>query len=437
MSPPSVRRPVAEGAGCLVESSYQIGGVLTGDTSKCDDAPKAPGRSASDVIDAPMVGSMARCLVGCGSNLGPRRDLLDRAIELLRFMPGVRVLQTSRFLESKAVGGPADQPAFLNAACLLETDLPPRDLLGTLQAVENTLDRQRDVRWGPRTIDLDLLLYDNLEIDHEDLTVPHPRMTTRRFVLAPCAEIAPDFLHPPTGCSVRDLLENISPTHRRIAICGVPGSGAAEVSATLADATLGRMIHGGSGLARTIHHHEADHTLDAAVDLASHWHGQLTSVVEDTASCTSVSDFLVGSLSALWNAAGHDIRDDRSQRLEQLVASLPPPHVLILPQVSATALGERIRFCRGPFAGGSDIFADLLACLQAADTAAGGNATPAASDACCIDRLLAFQSQIEAFLACPPSTSCSLPIPKAVLRINADDLGEAADEALAAVEAMA
>ena len=135
MYPPSVRRPVAEGAGCLVESSYQIGGVLTGDTSKCDDAPKAPGRSASDVIDAPMVGSMARCLVGCGSNLGPRRDLLDRAIELLRFMPGVRVLQTSRFLESKAVGGPADQPAFLNAACLLETDLPPRDLLGTLQAV--------------------------------------------------------------------------------------------------------------------------------------------------------------------------------------------------------------------------------------------------------------------------------------------------------------
>ena len=384
-----------------------------------------------------MVGSMARCLVGCGSNLGPRRDLLDRAIELLRFMPGVRVLQTSRFLESKAVGGPADQPAFLNAACLVETDLPPRDLLGALQAVENTLDRQRDVRWGPRTIDLDLLLYDSLEIDHEDLTVPHPRMTTRRFVLEPCAEIAPDFLHPPTGCSVRDLLDNISPAHRQIAVCGVPGSGAAEVAATLADATLGRVIHGGSGLARTIPHCEAYQTLDAAVDLASHWHDQLTAAGDDASASTSVSDFWVGSLTALWTPAGHDASNDHSHRLEQLVTSLPPPHVLILLQVSATALAERIRFCRGPFAGGSDIFADLLACLQSTDAAAGDTCTPAASDACCIDRLLACQTRIEASLDCPQHTPCSRPIPKAVVRISADDLGEAADEALAAVEAMA
>jgi 2-amino-4-hydroxy-6-hydroxymethyldihydropteridine diphosphokinase len=167
-------------------------------------------------------------------------------------MPGVNVLQTSRFHESKPVGGPAGQPAFLNGACLLETELPPQDLLNTLQAVENTLERQRDIRWGPRTVDLDLLLYDSLEINREDLTVPHPRMTTRRFVLEPCVEIAPDFVHPASGCSVRDLLENISPTHRRISICGVPGSGAAEVANTLADATIARVIHGCVALAQTM-----------------------------------------------------------------------------------------------------------------------------------------------------------------------------------------
>jgi len=383
-----------------------------------------------------MVGIMPRCLVGCGSNLGPRRDLLDRAIELLRFMPGVRVLQTSRFHESQPVGGPGGQPAFLNGACLLETDLPPRDLLGTLQAVENTLERQRDVRWGPRTIDLDLLLYDTLEIANEDLTVPHPRMTTRRFVLEPCAEIAPDFLHPPTGCSIRDLLENISPTHRRIAVCGVPGSGAAEVAATLADATVGRAIHSGLGFARALASRTASQRLSVATETAARWHDELVRTADDDTLRTSVSDYWLGSLAAFHASAVLDA-DNELRHLTQLVSDTPPPHVLILLQVSAEALAERIRFCRGPFAGGSDIFADLLACLNADSNNLRDPAAMTAFDHCWVEELLAFQNQITKLIDCSSNSPLGVPIPKAVIRIQADDLGDAADEAIAAVEAMA
>ncbi|MBM4023467.1 MAG: 2-amino-4-hydroxy-6-hydroxymethyldihydropteridine diphosphokinase, partial [Planctomycetes bacterium] len=185
---------------------------------------------------------MARCLIGCGSNLGRRREQLDRALELLRFMPGVELLAVSRFHETRPVGGLADQAAYLNGACLIETDLPPHDVLGALFAVENTLHRRREHRWGERTIDLDLLLYDDLVVESPDLTLPHPRMATRRFVLEPCAEIAAELPYPPADCTIRDLLDNISVPHPLVAVVGVPGSGAAEVAAAVADVTLARLV---------------------------------------------------------------------------------------------------------------------------------------------------------------------------------------------------
>ena len=118
-------------------------------------------------------------------------------------MPGLEVLAVSRFHETRPVGGPAHQGAFLNGACLIETDLPPSDLLGALFAVENTLARRREERWGPRTIDLDLLLYDDIVVESPELTLPHPRMATRRFVLEPCAEIAGELPYPTADCTVR------------------------------------------------------------------------------------------------------------------------------------------------------------------------------------------------------------------------------------------
>jgi len=181
---------------------------------------------------------MARCLIGCGSNQGRPRQHLDDARDLLRSMPGVTLVAASRARETRPVGGPAGQPPFLNGAFLVDTDFTPSDMLGVLTAIENTLHRERSEQWGPRTIDLDLLLYDDLVIEQPGLTVPHPRMATRRFVLEPCAEIAPDFMHPLAGCTVRDLLENISGAHPRVAVVGVPGSGAAEVAAAVAGSWL-------------------------------------------------------------------------------------------------------------------------------------------------------------------------------------------------------
>ena len=382
---------------------------------------------------------MARCLVGCGSNLGPRRDLLDRAMELLRFMPGVTVLQTSHFRESKAIGGPADQPAFLNGACLLETDLPPADLLDTLQAVENTLERQREVRWGPRTIDLDLLLYDTLQCEEDDLTVPHPRMTTRRFVLEPCVEIAPDFVHPATGHSIRDLLNNISLPHHQIAVCGIPGSGASEVATTLADATLGHTTHGCMSLPHALLQTAPDARLQASLKTVSTWHDLLTNH-EAREWPTHVADFWVGSLAATATLAGELDEQIACAELAKRMTGATVPHVLIVLRVSTAALQERIRFCQGPYASGSDIFSDLQLCLQA-ESAGCGELAPAAHSTATVadwcDRLLAYQTQIDRVLSRARDLFPAEAIPKAIVRIDADDLGEAADEALAAVEAMA
>ena len=209
---------------------------------------------------------MARCLIGCGSNQGRRRENIDQAVDLLRFMPGVSVVAVSRPLETSPVGGPPGQPAFLNSACLLETDLPPEAMLEMLLAVENTLHREREERWGPRTIDLDLLLYDDAVIDSERLTLPHPRMTTRRFVLQPCAEIAGNLLHPRAGCTVRELLDNLSQDHPHVAIVGVPGAGAPEVAAAVSDALLARLVRNPSPLATHLVPPRADSAATAPGD---------------------------------------------------------------------------------------------------------------------------------------------------------------------------
>ena len=120
---------------------------------------------------------IARCLIGCGANVGARREQLDQAIDMLRFMPGVQLMHVSQFLETRPVGGPPGQPPYLNAACLIETTFEPNEVLDMLLAVENTLQRSRETRWGPRTIDLDLLIYDDCVMKTERLQIPHPRMT--------------------------------------------------------------------------------------------------------------------------------------------------------------------------------------------------------------------------------------------------------------------
>jgi 2-amino-4-hydroxy-6-hydroxymethyldihydropteridine diphosphokinase len=149
--------------------------------------------------------AMTRAYVGLGANVGNRRENLDRAVELLGAEPGVRVFAVSSVRETDPVGY-EDQPRFLNAACAVDTELGPRDLLERLLAIERALGRERTgPRFGPRTIDLDLLLYGSETIDEPGLTVPHPRLAERLFVLEPLHELAPELVLP-DGRAVRDLL---------------------------------------------------------------------------------------------------------------------------------------------------------------------------------------------------------------------------------------
>src|SRR5438477_4268435 len=130
--------------------------------------------------------------IGLGANLGHREENLRVALESLRNTAGVNVTAVSRFLENEAVGGPAGSPAFLNAAARVQTTLEPEELMTRLLEIEREMGRERREKWGPRVIDLDLLLYGDRVIDTPGLKVPHPLMHTRRFVLEPLAEIAPD-----------------------------------------------------------------------------------------------------------------------------------------------------------------------------------------------------------------------------------------------------
>ncbi len=134
---------------------------------------------------------MPRAYLGLGANLGDRLTSLQRAVDLLA-AEGVRASASSRVWETEPVGGPAGQPAFLNAVVRVETSLSPEDLLAACHRVESELGRVRDVRWGPRTIDVDVLLYDDVTTTEPDLAIPHPRMTERLFVVLPLLDIDPD-----------------------------------------------------------------------------------------------------------------------------------------------------------------------------------------------------------------------------------------------------
>jgi 2-amino-4-hydroxy-6-hydroxymethyldihydropteridine diphosphokinase len=141
---------------------------------------------------------VTRAYVGLGANLGPREVTLLRAVDLLAETEGVDVVAVSQLRETDPVGV-VDQPMFLNGAVALETSLSARDLLALLLAVERELGRVRAERWGPRTVDLDLLVYGDEVVDEPGLRVPHPRVRERRFALEPLAELDPDLAIPGLG----------------------------------------------------------------------------------------------------------------------------------------------------------------------------------------------------------------------------------------------
>lgn len=325
---------------------------------------------------------MARCLIGCGSNLGRRREQLDRAVELLRAMPGVKFLAVSRYRETRPVGGPSGQDAFLNGACLIETELPPRDVLGMLAAVENTLHREREERWGPRTIDLDLLLYDDLVMETAELTVPHPRMATRRFVLEPSAEIAGEFAYPPAACTIGDLLDNISVPSPLVAVVGVPGSGTAEVAAAVADALMARLVECPAPLPQGTRLADWRQTIAAWAEPLAHdaWHDEPHG---------TVADYWFDELAIAADALAPNDRAAFDRDFDQVATGIVTPQVAIALVADAAKLDVR-------------------------------NAR--------------LQEQLLRRLRCPDDRSPATP--KAVIAVDARDLARATTDATAAVEAM-
>lgn len=156
-----------------------------------------------------MTDEPVTCLIAVGSNLGDRLDNVRAGVGGLDATDGVAVVAVSSLYETAPVGGPDDQGAFLNAALLVESHLGAAELLSVLHRIEAGRERERVVHWGPRTLDLDLLVYGDLVSDDEALQVPHPRQHQRRFVLVPVCDLAPDLVHPHLGRTMGDLLADL------------------------------------------------------------------------------------------------------------------------------------------------------------------------------------------------------------------------------------
>ncbi|QNU68633.1 2-amino-4-hydroxy-6-hydroxymethyldihydropteridine diphosphokinase [Ruminiclostridium herbifermentans] len=151
-----------------------------------------------------MTGKIATAYIALGSNIGNREDNLNKAIEMLKQNDEVEVNKISSYLNTAPVGY-TDQPDFLNAVVEVKTTLSPHKLLMVCSDIEKKLKRERIIHWGPRTIDLDILLYEDLVLNHEDLVIPHPRMHEREFVLKPLKEIAPKAFHPVLKKTIEDI----------------------------------------------------------------------------------------------------------------------------------------------------------------------------------------------------------------------------------------
>lgn len=153
---------------------------------------------------------IARAALALGSNLGDCRTILENALELLDKTPGIKLLSCSHWYQTTPIGPP--QPDYINGCALLQVQVTPQQLLQTLLAIEAKFGRIRKERWGARTLDLDLLLFENLILDTPTLQLPHPRMRERAFVLVPLAEIAPDWIEPVTGIAIAKLAQNLDNT---------------------------------------------------------------------------------------------------------------------------------------------------------------------------------------------------------------------------------
>ncbi len=170
--------------------------------------PWAPVKLPLDYVSVKITRFWHRAYIALGSNLGDKKGYLDLAVQRLTDAEGCHVEQVSDYIVTAPYGGVA-QDDFLNGCLELSTLLTPEELLELLHEIEAAADRKREIHWGPRTLDLDILLYDDLTMDSQDLTIPHVEMHKRDFVLIPLAQIAPWVRHPVLGKSVQEMREEI------------------------------------------------------------------------------------------------------------------------------------------------------------------------------------------------------------------------------------
>jgi 2-amino-4-hydroxy-6-hydroxymethyldihydropteridine diphosphokinase len=149
-----------------------------------------------------------KAAIAVGSNQGDSVRICRQAFDVLRKHPAINILKISSLYRTSPVG-PVEQDRFINASAVLQTRLEPQALFELMLEVEKSFGRTRTVKWGPRTLDLDLLFYENIQLDLPVLKVPHPLMSKRLFVLMPLAEIEPDWVHPGLGLSVHEMLNRI------------------------------------------------------------------------------------------------------------------------------------------------------------------------------------------------------------------------------------
>ena len=170
--------------------------------------PEAPIPFPFGMVSVKIRRGWQRAYIACGSNIGDRKAHLDAAVEALRNEEQCRVLRVSDWIETTPYGGVV-QADYLNGAIAIETLYPPEVLLSRLQEIERAEARERKERWGPRTLDLDILLYEGVVMEEEKLTIPHRDMKNRDFVLKPLAQIAPYERHPVLGKCVLELLDDV------------------------------------------------------------------------------------------------------------------------------------------------------------------------------------------------------------------------------------
>ena len=172
--------------------------------------PWAPVKMHVGCVSASAEAIWHKAYIAAGSNLGDRRQHVNRAKNAIDESIFCNVIKTAPLIETKPVGY-TDQNDFLNGCIEIDTLLEPFELLDFLHKIEDDDGRTRDIHWGPRTIDLDIILYDDLVLSTPSLTIPHKEMTNRYFVLKPLSDIAPHLLHPSDGRSILELLESLKP----------------------------------------------------------------------------------------------------------------------------------------------------------------------------------------------------------------------------------